>query len=61
VYLPGPGWKGFDPTIGEVTGARHIAVAVARHPEAVPPVAGSFTGPIGAAATLVVDVKVSRA
>ncbi len=47
VYLPGAGWKGFDPTIGEVTGNRHIAVAVARHPEAVPPVAGSYLGPPG--------------
>lgn len=45
VYLPGPGWKGFDPTAGEVTGSRHIPVAVARHPETVPPVAGSFIGP----------------
>lgn len=44
VYLPGPGWKGFDPTIGELTGNRHIPVAVARHPEAVPPVSGSFRG-----------------
>ena len=44
VYLPGPGWKGFDPTAGELTGSRHIPVAVARHPEAVPPVAGSFIG-----------------
>lgn len=45
VYLPGPGWKGFDPTAGELTGSRHIPVAVARHPESVPPVAGSFVGP----------------
>ena len=44
VYLPGPGWKGFDPTKGELTGSQHIPVAVARHPEAVPPVAGSFIG-----------------
>lgn len=44
VYLPGPGWKGFDPTIGELTGNRHIPVAVSRHPEWVPPVAGSFVG-----------------
>lgn len=42
VYLPGPGWKGFDPTAGVVTGSEHIAVAVARHPETVPPVAGSY-------------------
>ncbi len=47
VYLPGAGWKGFDPTSGEVVGNRHIATAVARHPEAVPPVAGSFIGPGG--------------
>jgi transglutaminase-like putative cysteine protease len=60
VYLPGPGWKGFDPTIGEVTGARHIAVAVARHPETVPPVSGSFTGPLEASPTLVVDVRVQK-
>jgi transglutaminase-like putative cysteine protease len=58
IYLPGAGWKGFDPTAGEVTGSRHISVAVARHPEAVPPVSGSFVGPPGTAATLVVDVRV---
>ena len=42
VYLPGAGWKGFDSTTGDVVGNDHIAVAVGRHPEAVPPVAGSF-------------------
>lgn len=49
VYLPGAGWKGFDPTIGEVAGSRHIAVAVARLPDAVSPVTGAFFGPPGAA------------
>jgi len=48
VYLPGAGWKGFDPTIGEIVGIHHIAVAVARLPESVPPIAGSFIGPPGA-------------
>ena len=48
VFLPGAGWKGFDPTIGEIVGINHIAVAVARSPESVPPVAGSFVGPPGA-------------
>ena len=45
VYLPGAGWKGFDPTIGEVAGADHFAVAVARVPESIPPVAGTYIGP----------------
>jgi transglutaminase-like putative cysteine protease len=48
VYLPGAGWKGFDPTVGEIAGTTHFAVAVARRPESVPPVAGSFVGPPGA-------------
>jgi transglutaminase-like putative cysteine protease len=47
VYLPGAGWKGFDPTIGEIAGTDHFAVAVARLPESVPPIAGSFVGPSG--------------
>lgn len=58
VYLPGTGWKGFDPTAGQVTGTHHIAVAVARNPEAVPPVAGSFIGP-AVMPKLIVDVQVN--
>jgi transglutaminase-like putative cysteine protease len=42
VFLPGAGWKGFDSTGGIVTGANHIAVAVGRDPESLPPVAGTF-------------------
>ena len=48
VFLPGAGWKGFDPTIGDIVGTDHIAVAVARLPESVPPIAGAFVGPSGA-------------
>lgn len=43
VFLPGVGWKGFDSTGGIVTGTQHIAVAVGRDPESLPPVAGSFS------------------
>ncbi len=48
VFLPGAGWKGFDPTIGKIVGTDHIAVAVARLPESVPPIAGTFVGLPGA-------------
>jgi transglutaminase-like putative cysteine protease len=57
VYLPGAGWKGFDPTLAEMAGSKHIAVAVARRPDVVSPVAGTFYGPPGA--SLFVDVDVS--
>ncbi|SEF79533.1 transglutaminase family protein [Marinobacterium lutimaris] len=57
VYIPGAGWKGFDPTSGEITGVAHIPVAVARNPESVPPVEGSFLGPEGS--TLKVGVWIT--
>jgi len=59
VYLPGPGWKGFDSTSGEITGTSHIATAVASYPEAVPPVSGSFVGPRDMFPALTVSVRVS--
>jgi transglutaminase-like putative cysteine protease len=60
VYLPGSGWRGFDPTSGLVVSGDHIAVAVHRHPEAVPPVAGSFVGSTNAQPNLSVEVRVTR-
>ena len=48
IFLPGAGWKGFDPTVGTITGIEHIAVAVARLPELAPPIAGAFVGAPGA-------------
>lgn len=58
VYLPGAGWKGFDPTIGKIAGTDHIAVAVARLPHSIPPIAGSYVGL--PESTLTVGVWVSR-
>ena len=40
----GVGWKGFDPTIGDIVGKDHIPVAVSRLAEAVPPISGTFAG-----------------
>lgn len=57
IYIPGAGWKGFDPTIGEVVGDKHIAVAVARSAEDVPPVSGSFFGAASSSLTVAVDVR----
>ncbi|MCW8821802.1 MAG: transglutaminase family protein [Sulfurovum sp.] len=58
VYIPGGGWKGFDPTIGDIVGMDHIPVAVARLAESVPPVAGSYAG--SAESNLDVGVWVSQ-
>ncbi|HEX5660603.1 MAG TPA: transglutaminase family protein [Polyangiales bacterium] len=58
VFLPGAGWKGFDPTAGVLTGGEHIAVAYAVHPESVPPVAGSYLGAAEPQPSLNVFVRV---
>jgi len=60
VYLPGSGWRGFDPTSGLVVSGDHIAAAVHRHPEAIPPVAGSFVGSANIRPQLSVEVRVTR-
>jgi transglutaminase-like putative cysteine protease len=59
VYLPGAGWKSFDSTSGLVVGDTHIAVAVSRHPEDIPPVSGSFIGPGGTQSSMWVEVAVT--
>lgn len=44
VYLPGAGWRGFDPGLGLAVVDQHVAVAAGAHPQAAAPVAGSFRG-----------------
>jgi len=58
VFIPGAGWKGFDPTIGKIVASEHIAVAVARNPQSIPPIAGAFNGPVGT--SMQVNVQVSE-
>jgi transglutaminase-like putative cysteine protease len=44
VYLPGGGWKGFDPTSGTLAGSLHVRVAVARDPAQATPILGNYLG-----------------
>jgi transglutaminase-like putative cysteine protease len=58
VFLPGAGWKGFDPTRGEIVGESYIPVAVGRLPHFVPPISGSLRGHAALKAmTVSVDVE----
>jgi transglutaminase-like putative cysteine protease len=45
VYLPGLGWRGFDPTTAKAIGLQHVATGVSQHPRGVMPVSGTFSGP----------------
>jgi transglutaminase-like putative cysteine protease len=60
IYIPGAGWRGFDPTNNCIAGAQHVSVAVVRDPEKAAPVSGSWSGPPGAFSELHVDVQVVR-
>jgi len=47
VYLPGAGWKGFDPTHGILTTHTFISTAVGPEPELVSPIQGAFAAKPG--------------
>ncbi len=42
VYLPGAGWRGYDPTLGLVVSDRHIPLAASTIPQYTAPVSGSI-------------------
>ncbi|HHP7229561.1 MAG TPA: transglutaminase N-terminal domain-containing protein [Xenococcaceae cyanobacterium] len=43
VYLPGAGWRGYDPTLGLAVSDRHIPVAAAANPRYASAVAGTIS------------------
>ncbi len=60
IFLPGAGWKGFDPTNNKLAGAEHVAVGVAREQEKAAPLVGTWEGPAGAFERMEVLVKVEQ-
>lgn len=59
VYLPGAGWRGFDPTIGLATAENHIAVASAPLASQAAPTEGTYFGP-GIKSTLSYQVQLTQ-
>ncbi len=57
VYLPGGGWRGYDPTLGLAVAERHIALTSNREPFWTLPLTGSFRGD-GAETTMDYQVQV---
>jgi len=45
VYLPGGGWRGYDPTKGLMVSGEHLPVAAAAIPADASPIVGTFIGP----------------
>ncbi len=42
VYLPGAGWRGYDPTLGLLVSDRHIALAASAIPRYAAPITGAI-------------------
>ena len=59
IYLPGHGWRGYDPTLGTMTTFSHVATGLSNHPRGVMPVTGSYYGPASAFRMLEVSVKLT--
>lgn len=58
VYLPGGGWRGYDPTLGLAVADRHVAVAAGMHPALATPITGTFRG-TGVTSRMQADIKIS--
>ncbi|MHB8746376.1 MAG: transglutaminase family protein [Gammaproteobacteria bacterium] len=59
VYLPGAGWRGFDPSEGLSIGARHIAIAAGRTAPEASPTTGSYRGTAQPSLTATVTIAVA--
>jgi transglutaminase-like putative cysteine protease len=58
IYIPGAGWRGFDPTNNKRAGNEHVSVAVAREQDKASPLSGTWEGPNGAWDRMDVSVQV---
>ncbi|MEO1208007.1 MAG: transglutaminase family protein [Cyanobacteria bacterium J06638_20] len=59
VYIPGGGWRGFDPTLGLAVADRHVALAAALYPINAAPVSGTLKTQDMVKSTLQYDVKIT--
>lgn len=58
IYLPGAGWRGYDPTNNKLVGEEHVSVAVAREQDKAMPLSGFWEGPSNAFQGMNVSVQV---
>ena len=58
VYLPGGGWRSFDPTEGKVADNQYVTLATSAQPALISPVTGTFRGT--AKSTFEASVKISK-
>ena len=60
IYLPGAGWRGFDPSAGGEVTPRYVVLATSSKPELTAAVSGSFSGPPGTPSELSWSISVEE-
>lgn len=60
VYLPGAGWRGFDPSAGSEVSDRYVVLATSSKPELTAAVSGSFNGPANTSSDLRWSISVKE-
>lgn len=61
VYLPGIGWRGYDPSRGLAVSNGHVAVAAGFHHDLASPVAGWYSGGSGSRMEAMISLQVENA
>jgi transglutaminase-like putative cysteine protease len=58
VYLPGGGWRGYDPSLGLAVADGHVVLTAAPDPQLAAPVSGSYRGTgVGSSMRYAVEVR----
>jgi len=60
VYLPGGGWRGYDPSQGLAVYTAHVSVAAAADPRLAAPVSGTFRGRAAVKMEFAIEMQVEE-
>ena len=60
VYVPGGGWRAYDPSRGVAVSTAHVPVAAAADPELAAPISGRFAGNANAEMQVAISMQVAE-
>ncbi|HTX37552.1 MAG TPA: transglutaminase family protein [Bryobacteraceae bacterium] len=60
VYIPGGGWRAYDPSRGVAVSTMHVAVAAAVNPEMAAPISGLYMGKAQAKMQVAISMQVGE-
>lgn len=58
VYIPGAGWRGYDPSHGLAIADGHVAIAASSYPKFAAPVSGTFRGEATTSMRSIIQIRI---